>query len=211
MADTPDFLIIGLTEPEASDSSVEAGKITEYLLSGALDFMHIRKPEADSEYTLSLIEKVPQNLYPRLVLHSHYNLLSRFTPGGIHYKNQEDSYGAVSSAGKAGLFITRSCHSLKEFAKSEPGFFYSFLSPVFNSISKTGYSSKFSIDDPALIVTNSNNKIIALGGVIPEYFDKLYHAKFAGAALLGYLWSRKTGFDEKIRNLIESRNNITKS
>ena len=63
---------------------------------------------------------------------------------------------------------------------------YVTLSPIFDSISKMGYVSKFRLDElPAAL---AGKRVVALGGVTPEAFPALREAGFIGAAMLGWLW-----------------------
>ena len=207
----PRFFIAGITEPKPRSSATEeASLIMRLLNSGAVDLIHLRKPEASAEYTLSLIENIDQDLHSRLVLHSHFHLINNFRPGGVHDK-QPDSSVCLGLANQMEIPLSCSCHSLEDFCKTEiHKYSYCFLSPIFDSISKTGYLSRFSLDDPRLHTLASTHRIVALGGVTPDHFAKLYAAKFAGAALLGYLWSPKSGIDEKIKKIITARKNIIK-
>lgn len=187
------FLIIGFTTPDAWESpEIEALEISKLLLSGAIDIFHIRKKEAVLSYTRELIKTIPVSLHKRLVNHSNYELTDDFNLGGIH--NQS----------------SRSCHSLEEFDNFDASSFrYSFLSPIFDSISKDGYCSKFNLESRELAECTSKYPIIALGGVKPSNFKQLYTLKFAGAALLGYLWAPKLKTEEKIKEILEYRTMLT--
>ena len=84
---------------------------------------------------------------------------------------------------------TRSCHSFDEVVRYKHECDYLFLSPIFDSISKSGYHSNFSHDE-LLEASKSgviDNRVIALGGVT---FDKLPYLKslhFGGVAMMGAL------------------------
>lgn len=64
---------------------------------------------------------------------------------------------------------------------------YVTLSPIFDSISKSGYSKKFEVTEIADRIRGK--RVIALGGVRPELFLTLRENDFFGAALLGYIWN----------------------
>jgi thiamine-phosphate pyrophosphorylase len=67
---------------------------------------------------------------------------------------------------------------------------YLFLSPVFDSISKENYNSRF--PESLLCDLKSkgiiNEKVIALGGVNKHNISKVKDYGFGGAAVLGALW-----------------------
>lgn len=224
MEDRSEFLTIGFTEPEEWKSVLdEAYAIIRFLTSGAIDLFHIRKTGENPDYTSALLEAVPQELRGRLVLHSHYFLWNEFKPGGIHFKETlptEIYRKAIADR----EIVSAGAHSLKELEEkselidketkqllsgrdSEP-LRYVFLSPIYDSISKKGYRSRFSLDNPGLLHSISQCQTIALGGIKPAFFSELYDAKFAGAALLGYLWSPKTSIEDKINAIMYSRNKL---
>ena len=66
---------------------------------------------------------------------------------------------------------------------------YVFLSPVFDSISKTGYAAAFpdgaELSDRLIC---SRYPVYALGGVTRERLEEVHALGFAGAALLGAVW-----------------------
>lgn len=196
------FWVIGFTQPGyCADIRKEANAIVQYLESKAIDFFHIRKKEVSDEDLAALLNLIPSKYFSRLVLHSNENLSSVFDFGGIHLKNPSAHRHKKS-------FITSGCHSLDEVKETSDNYRYSFLSPIFDSISKPGYNSRFNISDTKLQNLLAKRTIIALGGVKPNDFEKLFKAKFAGAALLGYLWSPKKSTDEIIRELLDRRSKL---
>lgn len=203
MEDKKSFLVIGLTSPAAwEDEREEAEALCAYLDSGAIDLFHIRKPDASAVYTERLLKSLPLNYFPRLVLHSHYQLLNDFDFDRVHLKASEHSL-------LKDRILSRSCHTLDECKSNSEYFEYSFISPIFDSISKPGYTSRFNLNDEATAGILKNYPIVALGGVNPALFPNLFKVKFAGAALLGYLWSPKTSIGNKIRELREARKLLT--
>lgn len=183
-----DFLKIGITlpGPHPDGAQKEAETIIRILEKEKYDFFHIRKPHTDIEYVLELMRNIPKEYHKRLTLHSHYDLVGSFDFGGVHLK--DFPYPKLTENKR----LSKSFHSLEEINDlSMKGLSYAFLSPVFDSISKTGYLSNFNLSDKAVIEKNQQYRIIALGGVRPENFRQLSDSKFAGAALLGYLWNIK--------------------
>lgn len=198
------FKIIGFTLPtEFPDPSEEASLISQFLSSGATDFFHIRKSDSSFQYTQRLLDAIGSSFFDRLVLHSHFSLAGKYDFKGIHRK--VDSL----HLSRCQYFVSRSCHSLSELKEESQYSEYSFLSPIFNSISKEGYASGFSLNDPNLkSVVGGLKNVIALGGVSPSNFHELFEVKFAGAALLGYLWSPNASLDKKIKEILVNREKI---
>lgn len=155
----------------------EAAAIGRILADGVIDRVHIRKPGADSIAVEALIRAIDSRFHSRLSLHSHHGLATRYG-AGVHL-NVSNPY---VPAGFEGI-VSRSCHSLEELALPAD---YCFLSPIFDSISKTGYCAAFS---PEALAGRVDRHVMALGGVRPEYMPKLYDIGFGGVAFLGYLWN----------------------
>lgn len=151
------------------------------ILTAGFSYVHLRKPEASKQQMQSLVEQVPAIYHGRLKLHSHFDLAKEYGLGGIHLNSRwneiPDGY-----TGK----ISKSCHffaELRDLNKYE----YAFLSPIFDSICKQGYRSKFSEADLTAHKQLINDKVIALGGITPDKLPYLQKIGFGGAAFLGYL------------------------
>lgn len=164
----------------------EASRIAQLLTEEGFDYVHIRKPHASTREVSDLIEDIPYPLRKRLRLHGHFDLLNQFNLAGAHLNSR------CSEAPAAARSLTRSCHSLEETENQDREYKYVFLSPVFDSISKKGYTSQF---NPYEIKGKMQAKnVIALGGVTPDKFEMLKDAGFAGAAMLGALWDKPLNF-----------------
>lgn len=201
LSEAKKFKIIGITRPDAYFApGIEAKVISCYLKSEAVDYFHIRKPDTDKHYFETLMEEITSDLHHRLTIHSHFELFDKYDFGGLHLK------GNVSfQSGEKQIRLSRSCHSLSELCDSDSGLEYRFLSPIFDSISKSGYKSAFNLHSPDLPSLIRNKNVVALGGVTPSHLKNLFDLKFAGAALLGYLWSLEKDVSSTIRELIDSR------
>ena len=80
-------------------------------------------------------------------------------------------------------------HSFKEL-ENITEYDYVFLSPIFDSISKVGYTHAFTSED--LLNAKStgliNKKVIALGGINAENIPIAHQYGFGGVAVIGALW-----------------------
>lgn len=145
--------------------------------------VHIRKPDAELLDIENLIRRIPPRFYPFISLHDHFDIAKRYRLGGIHLnmRNPEpphDWHGLVS----------RSCHSIDEtrrFAHLD----YLTLSPVFDSISKPGYTSRFT---SAQLRSADLSKVYALGGITRSRLPEVESLGFAGAAMLSEAWKNST-------------------
>lgn len=185
----------------------EAGYI-EQLFESGIDLLHLRKPEASLEDYENLIQKIDAKWYPQIVIHEHFELCEKYQLHGIHL-NKRNSGIPKDYKGH----ISRSCHNFQEVtaalnipSKENPEgnapasksiYDYVFLSPIFDSISKKDYRHSFTNKDleDAAYYGIINEKVIALGGVIPEFIPQLRAWNFGGAAFLGAVWNERHKYD----------------
>ena len=174
-------LIVITTEYFFSEESAALNNLFE----NGMTLLHLRKPEATQTETARLIEQIHSQYHPHIVIHDHFSLATAFHLKGIHLnrRNCNIPQGFQGS-------ISASCHSLDELAAGAARFDYIFLSPIFNSISKENYTSRFSesLLNEAKERGVINEKIIALGGVTPHNILTARACGFGGVAVLGGLW-----------------------
>lgn len=188
------FSIYVITSPDAV--SDEASKI-DRLLDMGVKYVHIRKPGSSLREVKDLIENISYRNRRKLRLHGHFELLNEMNLAGVHLnrRNPEAPYNALN--------VSASIHSVEEFRKARE-FEYLTLSPVFDSISKSGYGAKFDLNkfDKASMPGN----IVALGGVTPDKFLLLRDKGFSGAALLGYIWNND--FDTALNEIASRKSEL---
>lgn len=172
-----DFLNIAITPEEHVID--EAEKITFILTHSGINRVHLRHPGADEKAICRILESIPDSLYNRITIHSCHTLSSEYGVG-IHHSSKDKVCDAFHKA----VSISRSCHSIDEIKSYAPIYDYLFISPIFDSISKTGYRSNFTLDDNFKRAINQY-RVVALGGITPHILSYLKHKGFAGAAMLG--------------------------
>lgn len=162
----------------------EAQTITRLLDSDAVWRVHLRKPGCTASDMLRLIMDIPAGLRHRLTLHDHHHLAAHTGVGGVHLNSRNPIAPAWAMP-----MVSRSCHSIAEAASSAED--YHFLSPIFNSVSKPGYSAAFAHDElrHGFEASALSRRTFALGGVTPERLSLLSQIGFGGAAMLGAAWS----------------------
>lgn len=154
------------------------------LLDEGVERVHLRKPDASEEALRRLIEALPAECYPRLTLQDRLPLAVEYGLGGVHLNRRN----AAVPAGFRGL-VSRSCHTLDEIA-AHPACDYLFLSPLFDSISKSGYRAAFTDGELRDAAARGllGERVVALGGIQPELLPRVRELGFGGAALLGAVW-----------------------
>ena len=175
------MLKIAITQPFAVDGE---DAIIRHLLANGFDIVHLRKPDADIDYCRELLQRLTHSERKRVVIHDYYSLYAEFNLRGIHLNKNIASY-PVDYQGTR----TRSCHSFDEVVRYKHECDYLFLSPIFDSISKSGYHSNFSHDE--LLEASKrgviDSKVIALGGVTFDKLPYLQSLHFGGVAMMGAL------------------------
>lgn len=175
------MLTIAITYPYAIDKE---DVIIRHLLANGFDIVHLRKPDANIDYCRELLGRLTPSELACIVVHDYYALYEEYALRGVHLNHNISSYPPHYRGTR-----TRSCHSFDEVVKYKEECDYLFLSPIFDSISKRGYLSKFSHNEllNASIRGIIDDKVVALGGVTPDKISYLKSLHFGGAAMLGAL------------------------
>lgn len=180
------------------------------LMEGDWDFLHVRKPDYSRDEMINFLELI-SNYHHKVVLHSHFDLLDEFEVAGININRKafadiayEDELtsacdqrfllvknGHLYVNGSIPDLVTYSAHSFREIQDLPFKVDYVFLSPIFDSISKTGYQSAFN-DAEVLtaFLLATKERVIALGGVDANRIPICVELGFKGYAMLGDIWKK---------------------
>ncbi len=177
--------LLAITREEFFAAEAEA---VARMLDGGYARIHLRKPSATETELRRLIERVPIRYYRRLSLHDHHALAVEYGIGGIHLNSRNPE----PPAGFSGI-VSRSCHRIGELTL-HPALDYLFLSPIYDSISKSGYKAAFTRDELLKAAEKGviDSRTVALGGIRPEHLSDLAALHFGGAAVLGFAWGDGT-------------------
>ncbi|MFK8037395.1 MAG: thiamine phosphate synthase [Crocinitomicaceae bacterium] len=182
------------------------------LLDSDIDYFHIRKPEFEEFQMTNFIEQLDEVNHHKIIISSYYSLINKYNLGGIHLnKKGLSSLRTAEESDKCFIeplllknnkiyvynqeptIISYAAHNFDDIENVNFKVDYFTLSPIFDSISKTGYQSNFT-DHNALRLSLSKTvkKIIALGGVSENKIPKLINLGFSGHARLGDYWRKYT-------------------
>lgn len=165
------------------------GAICNELFHCGLPLLHLRKPEVEKEYFLNLLKYIDPKFHSKISLHQHHDLAETFKIGALHYTEKHrtslgNSLNEELQTKKAkGLKLSTSIHSLENYFHI--GFDYQFLSPLFDSISKTNYLGK------QIKLEKNYKNIIGLGGINSSNIFKAKEWSYSGIAVLGAVWNSK--------------------
>ena len=169
-----------LISPERDDSREIA--VLGALLGAGLECYHVRKPHWSAAQVETWLRSLSKQWYPRLVLHSHHELVDVLGLGGRHWRDSDsegrdipvESFKTIAyPEGLSRSKITsRSCHDLPTLRAALGRYDSIFLGPVFSSISKAGYgpSGDFSEQEISTLFAQRSSVerrtvVFALGGV----------------------------------------------
>ena len=166
------------------------------LFERGLQIFHLRKPHASSQQVEEYLNEIPERFRNRIVLHSKHHLAGKYKLKGIHLNryNRRNSFKTwmhvkYLKLRYPSLVISTSFHSLETLIESKTQYEYVFLSPIFNSISKTEYKSQFNHQLLSTEIKKVTQNVIALGGVAEDNLDQVQKMGFYGAAVLGAIWT----------------------
>ena len=180
--------------------------IINLLFGKGMETLHLRKPSCNEDELSSLLRKTDPQYHHRIVLHDHFSLLESFSLKGIHLNKRNPFLPDITVHS-----VSKSCHSLKEIQQADY-FDYLFLSPVFDSISKSGYRRGFTREqlEEASKQKIIRKDIIALGGISSTTIPLARHYGFGGVAVLGALWENFIQ-DRNVDALVKRFENLKKT
>ena len=180
----------------------DEGMLINTLFENGVDRVHIRKPGASEDEYRRLIEEIDGRWHGRLSLHDCHDVAVEYGCG-VHLNRRNPNPPQTDGR----VVLSASCHSLAEVVERKSVCDYVFLSPIFDSISKQGYSSAFTEDDIKKAVQGGivDERVVALGGVSLENLICVKAMGFGGAALLGDVWRNFTLFCQSLRQIRPGR------
>lgn len=154
------------------------------LFAEGLETLHLRKPASEESDIQVMLDKINPAFHSRIVLHDHFQHIEKYNLKGVHLNRRN----SIPPAGRE-FSVSKSCHSMSELTQAKQ-LDYVFLSPIFDSISKYGYSKAFTAEELNDAHQNGliNNKVYALGGISVNRIAQVAHYGFGGAVVLGALW-----------------------
>jgi thiamine-phosphate pyrophosphorylase len=162
-------------------------KFINAFFNEGLEILHLRKPEATALQMHESISKIDEKFRSRIMIHSHYELLDTFQLSGLHFT--EKSKGQIQNYKKIHCKKSLAVHKLSDLKCVDNSIDYVFLSPLFPSVSKVGYSKQWNFGLlKAELSSHRNFKVIALGGITLDNVKQVKELGLDDFALLGSIW-----------------------
>lgn len=150
-----------------------------------LDHYHLRKPNYTEEKVANFLNVWPKEFRKKTVLHKHRYLAEKYKLGGLHH-GADGQFERLD--GSHQLTQSKSIHSFEELINTNPDYKYTFLSPIFDSISKTDYKAGFNRRELEKALEHKKQPVYALGGINSTTAIEAKKMGFDGVAILGTIW-----------------------
>lgn len=177
----------------------EIDLINEMLARG-LSLLHVRKPHMSFDNLQKWVEKISYQHIHRLVIHipptvinnneqvfkQYSQLINSIKAGFAHLSTTNCSF--VNNYREELPCLSTSVHNSTEYTKLSTQHQRVFLSPIFSSISKTGYHPTVDWQQEIQLWSFPWIKTVALGGITPERLPLVQAMGFDDFAILGAIW-----------------------
>lgn len=148
------------------------------LFEKGLESFQVHKPSMLKEEIQNYIHSFPKKYHEKIALHSQFPK--------FHSLKELNNYIQPSPPTRKTCF---------------------FLSPIFNSISKRGYHSKFNFQELSIFLKKYNSSLIsknlgvaiALGGIDEEKIEIVRELGFSGVGVLGAIWESNDPIEKFVR------------
>ena len=168
-------------------------RLLNQLFELGLPCLHMRKPNSDTDSIEKVLRAVDAAYHPRIIIYKNdIALLEDFDLRGIHFKEMERTQ--LQKAALLDDFLVEyknyelgtSIHSPKDLITLNEGFDYTFVSPVFDSISKQNYKATINWSFSSFVPPRVHP--IALGGLDVHNIALAAQKGFSEVAFLGAVW-----------------------
>lgn len=170
--------------------------ILNEMLRGGLNYLHVRKPGSSKREFRKFLDQIEPAYLDRLVLHEHQELCTEYEINIVQFTKRQWKKDYFKMwllwkylhFRKPGLECTYSFHEMSTLLRDKGTYRHVFLSPIFDSISKPGYESKFNNSFLVESLKRTKHKVFALGGIDETKIDTVSKMGFAGVGLKGAVW-----------------------
>jgi len=164
--------------------------------------IHLRFPHSSIDETRDFLKLLSPNCAAKAVLHHHHELVLETKLSGIHY-TEEFRMGDLAFEKQYPGTISSTFHdpeSIDWFL-----FDYVICSPIFPSISKSGYVPQYDKQEWKEEIEHEElTPAFALGGISAAQIPECIELGFKGVVLHGELWREGVAPIEKLKEILNS-------
>lgn len=179
-------MLIVVTDASMRDDEAE---IINALFGEGLELLHLRKPSSSTADIRQLLTSIKAQYYGQISLHQRHKIAEEFGIKRLHFREEKREKAAsdeLRSLKAQGFTLSTSIHRMREAKNVASYFEYAMYGPLFNSISKEGYTPTEVLQEFSL--PENGRKIVGIGGIDETNIAKVFGKGFAGAAILGAVW-----------------------
>lgn len=157
------------------------------LFAAGVRRLHLRLPEGSEQDYRAVLRAVAPQYHDRIIVCDHYHLVEEYGLGGVYLPFRRVSdYSHLSL--RSYHTIAVGAHSIDELRSLPFVPTYALLSPIYNSISKRGYSGNDALLNIKSTLRDLPFPVVALGGITPENYEQALRAGYSDVAVLGGVW-----------------------
>ena len=182
---------------------VNEAKLINGLFDAGLKIFHLRKPNIEQKEIDILLNNIDEKYHAQISLHQHHQMAKEYGINRLHFtetKRKQTSNKVLTDLKADGNILTTSIHKVSEYEELSTCFDYTFFGPVFNSISKLGYTTTMGRNFKMPVLQNYP-KVIAIGGITHDNLQEAMSRQFDGVAALGTIWQQPEYCIEQFKNL----------
>jgi thiamine-phosphate pyrophosphorylase len=184
------FEIVVISPPESGSPE---GELVNDLFRAGLTRFYLRKGGASKGELSAYLHRIEPRFYDRVVVGSHFELVDDFGLGGAHLPtearlHQETFRFWAARRAEEGKRLSTSVHSVSELEALGANFDFTFLSPIFGSLSKDLPRGAFQEAELKRAPTAGVNRVYALGGIDRDTVVQAKALGFKGCGVIGGVW-----------------------
>lgn len=181
-----------ITHPEFKEEEALA---INGLFSEGLTCLHLRKPKWTNDQIMALLEEIHEHHHKKITFHQMHHMAVDFGLGGVHLKSTEREQKSeerlqewIENWKERGCKISTAIHNVEELENYHDRFDVLTISPIFESISKSGYRPE--IDWLSILKNKDLSKAMAIGGISDETIPLIAPLKFKACGVMGAIWEK---------------------
>jgi len=200
--------VVVVSNPKKDDREIPS--VVKMFKDGLKTF-HLRKSNYSRKGFEAFINEIPHKYHNKIVIHDYYSLAKKYDLKGIHVtrkfrKKKFKTWVKIKYLKMYNnkLTVSKSFHSISKLQNAEYGYDYVFLSPTFDSISKSNHTSQFSPRLIKRILEDTKMTVYALGGVDASKIELAKELGFKGIGLLGSIWNSDKDPFEAYKDVLDT-------
>lgn len=176
--------------------SVSEPEVIAHALREGFERVHIKREGLTVEESIGLLAHFKKD--KRIVMHTRHEVAKAFGVS-IHLSESSRTSNHDPEA------ISTSFHSVEDLVGNYSGFTYSFIGPVYDSISKVNYPGKI---DLSAIPSHIRKFVVPIGGMTKDRIHEVRAKGYSSIAFRGTVWNSADPFS-RIDEIVEKVSDLS--